>query len=72
MKGGEDNNLEQLEDKTKNEEGSGTGEGNKVNVPLAIATTDDTFYNKHNSFFDNISCDALEKEAGLLFLKNFK
>jgi len=61
-------NLEQSEEKneaTDKEDGCEDG-GKSVNSLLAITASDkySEYYNKHNSFFDNISCDALEKEAG--------
>uniref|UniRef100_A0A1I8BCZ0 Uncharacterized protein n=1 Tax=Meloidogyne hapla TaxID=6305 RepID=A0A1I8BCZ0_MELHA len=68
LKGGEGVNLEQSEEKKETEDkDDGCEDGGKtVNSPLAITANDkySEFYNKQNSFFDNISCDALEKEAG--------
>uniref|UniRef100_A0A1I8BMQ5 Protein LSM14 A n=1 Tax=Meloidogyne hapla TaxID=6305 RepID=A0A1I8BMQ5_MELHA len=68
LKGGEGVNLEQSEEKKETaDKDDGCEDGGKsVSSPLAITANDNysEFYNKQNSFFDNISCDALEKEAG--------
>lgn len=53
----------QLELKEKEEEAA-KGEENENRELPAMTEAQMEFYNKNNSFFDNISCDALEKESG--------
>lgn len=52
----------------ESEEGFKGGEVNSAESGTqSPASNAETFYNKTTSFFDNISCEAIEKEEGLVF-----
>lgn len=53
-----------LELKEKEEEAAKGAENENNEVVPVMTEAQMEFYNKNNSFFDNISCDALEKESG--------
>ena len=42
----------------------GAGDGDELPISEAEQRQQQDFYNKNSSFFDNISCDTLEKESG--------